>query len=144
MTLEHTAEDHRSRHVRHVHLEVGDAGAAGSQLQLGFELLRCPACYRRRSCGDATSPQRPSTPGSTTDADVIDRFVREYAGALGLDRGYSAHSMHATSITTALENGARLRMCRRPPGTAIRARQSCMIGQGTIPRKPRRFFDLLI
>jgi hypothetical protein len=35
---------------------------------------------------------------------VIDRFVRKYAGALGLDRGYSAHSMRATSITTAIEN----------------------------------------
>jgi integrase/recombinase XerD len=32
--------------------------------------------------------------------------VRKYAGALGLDRGYSAHSMRATFITTALENGA--------------------------------------
>ena len=70
---------------------------------------------------------------------MIDRFVRKSAGALGLDRGYSAHSMRATSITTAIENGAGLRMCRRPPGAATRARQSCMIGEGTIPRKRRRF-----
>jgi integrase/recombinase XerD len=40
------------------------------------------------------------------DPDAIDRVVRKYAGALGLDRGYSAHSMRATFITTALENGA--------------------------------------
>jgi hypothetical protein len=39
------------------------------------------------------------------DSDAIDRLVRKYAGALGLDRGYSAHSMRATFITTALENG---------------------------------------
>jgi site-specific recombinase XerD len=35
--------------------------------------------------------------------------MRKYAGALGLDRGCSAHSMRATFITTALENGAQLR-----------------------------------
>jgi integrase/recombinase XerD len=42
------------------------------------------------------------------DPDAIDRVVRKYAAALGLDRGYSAHSMRATFITTALENGAQL------------------------------------
>ncbi len=42
------------------------------------------------------------------DPDAIDRVVRKYAGELGLARGYSAHSMCATFITTALENGAQL------------------------------------
>jgi integrase/recombinase XerD len=42
------------------------------------------------------------------DPDAIDRVVRKYAGDLGLDRGYSAHSMRAAFITTALENGAQL------------------------------------
>jgi hypothetical protein len=42
------------------------------------------------------------------DPDAIDHVVRKYAGELGLDRGYSAHSMRATFITTALENGAQL------------------------------------
>jgi integrase len=40
------------------------------------------------------------------DSDAVDRVIRKYAGALGLDRGYSALSMRATFITTALENGA--------------------------------------
>jgi len=40
------------------------------------------------------------------DPDAIDRVVRKYAAELGLDRGYSAHSMRATFITTALKNGA--------------------------------------
>jgi integrase/recombinase XerD len=40
------------------------------------------------------------------DPDAIDRVVRKYSGVLGLDRRYSAHSMRATFITTALENGA--------------------------------------
>jgi integrase/recombinase XerD len=43
------------------------------------------------------------------DPDAIDRVVRKYAGAeLGLLRDYSAHSMRASFITTALENGAQL------------------------------------
>jgi site-specific recombinase XerD len=40
--------------------------------------------------------------------DVIDRILRKYAKHIGLDRGYSAHSMRATFITTALDNGASL------------------------------------
>ena len=36
------------------------------------------------------------------DPDAIDRVVRKYAGALGLDRGYSAHSMRATFIAQLL------------------------------------------
>ena len=42
------------------------------------------------------------------DPDAVDRVIRKYAAALGLDRGYSAHSMCNTFITTALENGAQL------------------------------------
>jgi integrase len=50
------------------------------------------------------------------DPDAIDRVVRKYAGALGLDRGYSAHSMRATFITTALENGAQLEDAQKAAG----------------------------
>jgi integrase/recombinase XerD len=50
------------------------------------------------------------------DADAIDRVVRKYAGALGLDRGYSAHSMRATFITTALEHGAQLEDAQKAAG----------------------------
>ena len=48
------------------------------------------------------------------DPDAIDRVVRKYAGELGLNRGYSAHSMRATFITTALENGAQLEDVQTP------------------------------
>ncbi len=71
------------------------------------------------------------------DPDAIDRVVRRYAGELGLDRRYSAHSMRATFITTALENGAQIG--RRLPGTATRARRSYMIGAATTRRRRRRF-----
>src|SRR3984957_16055088 len=50
------------------------------------------------------------------DPDAIDRVVRKYASALGLDRGYSAHSMRATFITTALENGAQLEDVQKAAG----------------------------
>ena len=45
--------------------------------------------------------------------DAIDRVLRKHANALGLDRGYSAHSMRATFITTALENGCSLEDVQR-------------------------------
>jgi site-specific recombinase XerD len=44
---------------------------------------------------------------------VIDRILRKYARKIGLNRGYSAHSMRATFITTALENGASLEDVQR-------------------------------
>jgi site-specific recombinase XerD len=50
------------------------------------------------------------------DPDPIDRVTRKYAAALGLERGYSAHSMRATFITTALENGAQLEDVQKAAG----------------------------
>jgi integrase/recombinase XerD len=50
------------------------------------------------------------------DPDAIDRVVRKYAGELGLDCGYAAHSMRATFITTALENGAQLEDVQKAAG----------------------------
>jgi integrase/recombinase XerD len=47
------------------------------------------------------------------DPDAIGRVVRKYATE-GLDRGYPAHSMRATFITTALENGAQLEDVQTP------------------------------
>jgi site-specific recombinase XerD len=50
------------------------------------------------------------------DPDAIDRVVRKYAGELELDRGYSAHSMRATFVTTALDNGAQLEDVQKAAG----------------------------
>ncbi len=47
-------------------------------------------------------------PTGRMDSDAIDLILRKYAAGIGLGRGYSAHSMRATFITTALENGAQL------------------------------------
>jgi integrase/recombinase XerD len=40
--------------------------------------------------------------------DGVDYVVEKYLNQLGFGKGYSAHSMWATFITTALENGAKL------------------------------------
>jgi integrase/recombinase XerD len=48
--------------------------------------------------------------------DAIDRVVRKYAGLIALPQGYSAHSMRATFITTALENGAQLEDVQKAAG----------------------------
>ena len=50
------------------------------------------------------------------DPDAIDRVLRKHASAIGLGRGYSAHSMRATFITTTLENGASLEEVQKAAG----------------------------
>ena len=60
--------------------------------------------------GKKSQPRRPMHP------DAIDRLVRKYAARIGLTRGYSAHSMRATFITTALENGVQLEDVQRAAG----------------------------
>jgi integrase/recombinase XerD len=48
----------------------------------------------------------------------IDKIVQSYVQQLGLGPGYAAHSMRATFITTALENGATLEDVQRTVGHA--------------------------
>ena len=46
--------------------------------------------------------------------DMIDRILRKWVSkVLGVERGFSAHSMRETFITTALENGASLEDVQR-------------------------------
>ena len=51
-----------------------------------------------------------------TDPNAIDRVLRKYAAGIGLAQGYSAHSMRATFITTALENVAQLEDVQKAAG----------------------------
>jgi hypothetical protein len=75
------------------------------------------------------------------DPDAIDRVVRKFATEIWLDRDYSAHSMRATFVTTALENGAQLEDVQK---AAARARPNSMIGEATIRRRRHHFFcDIL-
>jgi integrase/recombinase XerD len=74
------------------------------------------------------------------DPDAIDRVVRKYAGALGLDRGYSAHSMRATFITTALENGAQLEDVQKAAGHRDPGTTKLYDRRGYNPEKAASFF----
>ena len=59
---------------------------------------------------------KPHDPAGRLDPDAIDRVLRKHAAIIGLGRGYSAHSMRATFITTALENGAQLEDVQKAVG----------------------------
>ena len=74
------------------------------------------------------------------DPDAVDRVVRKYAGALGLDRGYSAHSMRATFITTALENGAQLEDVQKAAGHRDPSTTKLYDRRGYNPEKGGEFF----
>jgi integrase/recombinase XerD len=74
------------------------------------------------------------------DPDAIDRVVRKYAAALGLDRGYSAHSMRATFITTAPENGAQLEDVQKAAGHRDPGTTKLYDRRGYNPEKAASFF----
>ena len=72
--------------------------------------------------------------------DAIDRVVRKYAAALGLTRGYSAHSMRTTFITTALENGAQLEDVQKAAGHRDPSTTKLYDRRGYNPEKAASFF----
>ena len=74
------------------------------------------------------------------DPDAIDRVLRKHAKAIGLGRGYSAHSMRATFITTALENGATLDDVQRAAGHAEPGTTKLYDRRGYNPEKSASFF----
>ena len=74
------------------------------------------------------------------DPDAIDRVLRKHAAAIGLTRGFSAHSMRATFITTALENGATLDDVQRAAGHAEPSTTKLYDRRGYNPEKSASFF----
>jgi integrase/recombinase XerD len=74
------------------------------------------------------------------DPDAIDRLVRKYAAAIGMARGYSAHSMRATFITTALENGAQLEDVQKAAGHRDPSTTKLYDRRGYNPEKAASFF----
>lgn len=72
--------------------------------------------------------------------DAIDRVVRKYAGTIALPRGYSAHSMRATFITTALENGAQLEDVQKAAGHRDPSTTKLYDRRGYNPEKAASFF----
>ena len=74
------------------------------------------------------------------DPDAIDRVLRKYAASIGLLRGYSAHSMRATFITTALENGAQLEDVQKAAGHRDPSTTKLYDRRGYDPEKAASFF----
>jgi site-specific recombinase XerD len=72
--------------------------------------------------------------------DAVDRVLRNYARRIGLHRGYSAHSMRATFITTALDNGASLEDVQRAAGHADPSTTRLYDRRGHNPEKSASFF----
>ena len=72
--------------------------------------------------------------------DAIDRVLRKHATAIGMDRGYSAHSMRATFITTALENGAQLEDVQKAAGHRDPSTTKLYDRRGYNPEKAASFF----
>ena len=76
------------------------------------------------------------------DPDAIDRMVRKYVAAIGMARGYSAHSMRATFITTALENGAQLEDVQKAAGHRDPSTTKLYDRRGYNPEKAASFFAI--
>jgi len=83
---------------------------------------------------------KPHDPAGRLDPDAIDRMVRKYAASIGLARGYSAHSMRATFITTALENGAQLEDVQKAAGHRDPSTTKLYDRRGYNPEKAASFF----
>jgi integrase/recombinase XerD len=81
-------------------------------------------------------PRRPLHPVS------IDRILRKHAAAVGMGAGYSAHSMRATFITTALSNGADLEDVQRDVGHSDPSTTKLYDRRGHNPEKSASFFAM--
>ncbi len=74
--------------------------------------------------------------------ETVDWILRRYVSALGLDLGYSAHSMRATFITTALNNGASLEDVQRDVGHADPTTTRLYDRRGYDPERSASFFAI--
>jgi integrase/recombinase XerD len=80
------------------------------------------------------------SPGGKLDPDEIDRILRKFAASIGLKRGYSVHSMRATFITTALENGGQLEEVQKAAGHRDPSTTKLYDRRGYNPEKAASFF----
>jgi len=72
--------------------------------------------------------------------EAVDRILRKYAALAGLETGYTAHSMRATFITTALDKGASLEDVQRDVGHADPSTTKLYDRRGYNPEKSAAFF----
>jgi site-specific recombinase XerD len=83
---------------------------------------------------------KPYDPAGHMDPDAINRILRKYAAGIGLSRGHSAHSMRATFITTALENGAAREDVQKAAGHRGTSTTKLYDRRGYNPEKAASFF----
>jgi integrase/recombinase XerD len=103
--------------------------AAGHGSDLEGPLFRPLSKNRKQQ--DTRRPMHP---------DAIDRVLRKHARAIGLEKGYSAHSMRATFITTALENGAQLEDVQKAAGHRDPSTTKLYDRRGYNPERAASFF----
>jgi integrase len=72
--------------------------------------------------------------------DAIDRVLRKHEKAMGLTRLFSVHSMRATFITTALENGAMIDDVQRAAGHSEPGTTKLYDRRAYNPEKSASFF----
>jgi len=84
--------------------------------------------------GKRQDERRPMCP------DMVDRILRKFAEQIGMERGHSAHSMRATFITTALENGASLEDVQKAAGHRDPSTTKLYDRRGYNPEKSASFF----
>jgi integrase/recombinase XerD len=90
--------------------------------------------------GGGNKKKKPFNPAGRMSPNAIDLMVRKYAAKIGLGRGYSAHSMRATFITTALENGAQLEDVQKAAGHRDPSTTKLYDRRGYNPEKAASFF----
>jgi len=84
--------------------------------------------------GKRQDERRPMCP------DMVDRILRKFAEQIGMERGHSAHSMRATFITTALDNGAALEDVQKAAGHRDPSTTKLYDRRGYNPEKSASFF----
>jgi site-specific recombinase XerD len=72
--------------------------------------------------------------------DAVNRILKKYSKKQGQPAGFSAHSMRATFITTALDNGANLEDVQRDVGHADPSTTKLYDRRGHNPEKSASFF----
>lgn len=96
--------------------------------------LEGPLFRPTRSGAGVTDPRRHLEPAS------IQNVLRKYVLKLGMGPGFSAHSMRATFITTALDNGAALEDVQRDVGHADPSTTKLYDRRGHNPEKSASFY----
>ena len=80
-------------------------------------------------------------PGRHMTPDLVDKVLRKWvARAIGYTRGFSAHSMRATFITRALENGCSLERVQKDVGHAHSSTTQLYDHRDDDPEKSATFF----